>query len=299
MTMPRRVIPGRTYLITRTTRNRRFFFAPDSGVNIIFWFCIAAAAAITGVQLHAVATLSNHIHLVVTDVRGELPRFLHWLFRHTAVCMKALRPIEENVWARGKPNVVELVTNEAILEAMAYTLANPSTAALVEKSKTWPGAISTPEDLYGRLTSVAAPTQYFRKRANKDLVFTVPEVLLEQDTIEQVVTDLKKRIDDLEQEAAAKIRRRGGNFLGLEGILRTRFSSRPTAPRKGAENGYRHPRIKAVVREARLAAEEQLRAFWHDYYEALKEFRKGERPMFPAGTWWMVQFAGLEAAPAD
>lgn len=298
MSLPRQVLPGRTYLITRAIRSRRFYLAPDSGVNIIIWFCIAAAAAISGVQVHAVCAMSTHIHLVVTDVRGELPRFMHWLFRHTAVCLKALRGIEENVWAVGKPNVVELVTNEAILEAMAYTLANPSTAGLVERSKTWPGAISTPEDLHGRETVVSAPLQFFRKRPDEVLRFTVPEALLEDGTVADVVEALKRRIGDLEQEASEKLRSRGRNFLGLESIRRTKFWSRPKTPRKDVENGYRNPRIKAVVREALIEAKERLREFWHAYFEALELFQSGERPLFPAGTWWMVRHAGCEAVPS-
>ena len=298
MTLPRRIIPGRQYLITRSVRNRRFFISPGdgtNGVNTIFWFCIAAAAEKTGVLVHAATVMGNHIHLVVADPEGELPSFTHWLFRHTALCIKELHGIEENIWSVDKPNVVELVTPEAVLESMAYVMANPTTSGLVRRSKTYPGVCTVPEDLLGRVIEAPPPPQFFRRQSTRYLDLVLPEVLVEEHGREGAIEALRQRVRGMEDEAAEELRSKGRQFLGLKGLAKTLVRGRPKTERKGEKHGYRHPRIKAVVKVARRAALERLRAFWQEYREAWDDFRRGERPCFPAGTWWLVKFAGLQA----
>lgn len=299
MSLPRKVLPGTTYLITRSTRNRRFFLAPDdSTVAVIFWFCIAVAAALTGVQVHAVACLSNHIHLVVTDVRGVLPLFTHWLFRHTALCLKLLRGIEENVWSADKPTCTELLTAEAVLEAMAYTLANPATSGLVARSRSWPGAASRPEDLYGNAIEAVVPPVYFSRRWKRhSLRLTVPAALAEFGPAEAVVDLLRGRVREMERAAARKLRDEGRSFLGLDALLETRHTSRPRAPRPGRRGDRRVPTFKAVCRRAMKAAIAELRAFRTAYRDALDRWKAGLEVTFPAGTWWLARFAGVPVAP--
>ena len=128
MSVPRQVLPGTTYLLTRTVKSRRHLLVPDDRIiEDIFKYSVAKAASRTGVTVQSACVMSNHIHLVVTDVRGELPKFTHWLFRTTALCIKRYRGIEENVWAAGHCSVQEIVTPDALTDAMAYVMA-PMTA---------------------------------------------------------------------------------------------------------------------------------------------------------------------------
>ena len=89
--------------------------------------------------MHAVCVMSTHVHLVVTDVDGRLPVFTHWLFRHTAVCLKELYRITANVWTSEREEPVELLNEQALLEAITYVMSNPSSAFLVKQSRSWPG----------------------------------------------------------------------------------------------------------------------------------------------------------------
>ena len=293
MTQPLPIIEKKTYLITRTTRNRRLFLTPGdgtNGVNTIFRFCIAKAAAITGVVVHAAVVMGNHVHIVLTDTEAQLPRFLQWLFRHTALCVKELHRVEENLWSASKPSIVELTTEEALLEAMAYTMANPTTSWLLRRSKTYPGLRSRPEDLYSSAPEIEAepPSQYFRTQQPASLRFSLPEPLLEARDEAGVIELLRERIGGLEDAAASQ----GKKFLGLHQLSRTNPHTRPKGERKGCEHGYRHPRIKAVVKGALEAALSELKRFWQAHREALEEFRSEGRAVFPLGTWWWVKYGG-------
>ena len=300
MSLPRRILPGRSYLITRSTRNRRFFLSPsDSGVAIIFWFCIAFAAAITGVQVAAVSVLSTHIHIVLTDVRGELPRFCHWLFRHTSLCLKCLRDIDENVWSASEPSYVELLTPDAIIEAIAYTLGNPASSGLLPRANAWPGVMSRPEDLKGRTVVAEVPGQFFSRRHEpRSLTFSMPPMLKELYDEDDVVSLIKSQIRAIEKAATSELKAKGHSFLGLEAILKTKHTGRPKTKRGGKPGSRTVPTLKTVSKKAMVHAIDELKAFRQDYAEALRDWRAGRDAVFPAGTWWMARFAGVKVAAA-
>jgi putative transposase len=79
MTLPRRVLPNRTYLITRRCSERRFFLRPDPQITWIFEYLLAVACERHGVELHGFVCMSNHYHLVVTDHNARLPEFQQYL----------------------------------------------------------------------------------------------------------------------------------------------------------------------------------------------------------------------------
>ncbi len=92
-------------------------------------------------QIHAACVMSNHHHLVVTDVHGVLPVFLRELHRLTAKAMNASQGQWENLWAAEPCNVVRLVTDEDVEEQIAYVVANPVAAGLVRRPEEWPGVL--------------------------------------------------------------------------------------------------------------------------------------------------------------
>ena len=89
MSLPRQILPGAVYLLTRRTAQRRFFLRPDPETNQIFLFCLAVAAERFGILIHAYCALSNHYHIVLTDPEGTLPAFAHWLNEYVAKCVHA------------------------------------------------------------------------------------------------------------------------------------------------------------------------------------------------------------------
>jgi REP element-mobilizing transposase RayT len=90
MTLPRQVVPGRDYMITRRCSERRFFLRPDDETNNAFIYCLVLAATRANVQVTFAAAMSNHAlcaaahnacygqRLVMWSrgaTRGKFPRF--------------------------------------------------------------------------------------------------------------------------------------------------------------------------------------------------------------------------------
>jgi len=59
MSLPRAIVPGRRYMITRRCSERRFFMRPDRETNNAFIYCLALAARKASVSIVCVGTLSN------------------------------------------------------------------------------------------------------------------------------------------------------------------------------------------------------------------------------------------------
>jgi len=140
MSQPREIVPGATYLITRRTLRRHLLFRPDAAITQLLVYALAVSTSRFGLQVHALCAMSTHLHLVVTDVQGVLPRFLQFFHRIVALGTKVLRKWEGPVWDHEATSVVRLLTQGAVVEKIAYVLANPVAAGLVRHASEWPGA---------------------------------------------------------------------------------------------------------------------------------------------------------------
>ena len=143
--LPRQILPGTTYLVTRRTVQRTYLVRPSPTLNQIFLYCLAYAADRYRVQVHAYCVMSNHLHLVLTDPEGNLPKFMHWLDLFVAKCVNAMLGRWEAVWVDGSYTPVVLVGERAILDKISYTLNNPVSAGLVRFGAQWPGCRTRPE----------------------------------------------------------------------------------------------------------------------------------------------------------
>ena len=59
MSVPRQVIPGTAYMITRRVTQRLFLMRPDDVTNNAFVFCLAIAALRTGIDIMFSCAMSN------------------------------------------------------------------------------------------------------------------------------------------------------------------------------------------------------------------------------------------------
>jgi REP element-mobilizing transposase RayT len=121
-------------MLTRRTLRRHHLFRPDPAIAQLFLYTLAVCVKEFGVELHALVLTSTHEHLVVTDPNERIPDFLRRLHRLVALGTKVLRKWEGAVWDHGRPSVVRLVTERAVIEKMAYVLANPVKAGLVQRA---------------------------------------------------------------------------------------------------------------------------------------------------------------------
>jgi REP element-mobilizing transposase RayT len=300
MAFARRIVPGMTFLITRRTRRRTHLFRPDAEFNNLFCYCLAFAARRNGVAVHCATVMSSHEHLVVTDTRGTLPRFLHDLHRLLALGVKVLRKWEGAVWDHEKTSVVELCTEQAVLEKIAYCIANPVAAGLVGTSDEWPGVTTTAAQL-GRATWTARrPTFYLDQRSPQwpallNFSLQMPRLRVSHATARALVNAEVKR---LERRARETLRFKGWRVLGKARIsaLSPYDRAKSWEPLRG-----RNPTLAVGhgQREQMAHAVSVLRAFRHAYRRALDDWRRGIRDVrFPLGTWLMRWLHAVPVAAA-
>jgi putative transposase len=125
MSQPRQVIAGATYLLTRRVLRRHLLFRPDAAITQLLIYTLAVSVRRYGIRVHALCAMSTHLHLVVTDDKCMLPSFLQFFHRLVALGTKVFRAWEGPVWDHDATSVVRLETPKAVVEKIAYVLANP------------------------------------------------------------------------------------------------------------------------------------------------------------------------------
>jgi hypothetical protein len=122
MTRPRIVDPGATLALSRRTTRRHFLLNPDEARQMeqVYWYCLAYAAKLHGVLVHAACLMSTHSHEVITDVRGQYPRFLQTFHRYLALCTKAYRGWPEEVFNKDRRTGLSFVGPRRVLR-LAHT----------------------------------------------------------------------------------------------------------------------------------------------------------------------------------
>jgi REP element-mobilizing transposase RayT len=284
----RSILPNTRYLLTRRCTQRQFWLRPSAKLNQIFTYCVAEAAAHTGVQIHAVCVLSNHWHAVVTDPDARLPEFLLRVHKHTACCINATYNRWENLWASEQPSAVRLEDDDDVLDKLAYCLTNPVEAGLVEHGRQWPGLRSAPGDVAGREYVVARPHVYFSENGTMPETATlriVRPAICPDLSDSELAEHLEKLVADREAECRDAIAKEGRQFLGAKAVLRQRPSGRPTTLEPRREMS---PRVAAKNKWRRIEALRRLKWFTDAYKKALELWRSGVRSVvFPAGTYAM------------
>jgi hypothetical protein len=286
--------------IQRRTKEGRYFLRPCPETNALVAFALAVAAVLTGVEIHCVVVLSNHLHIVLTDVHGCHPRFTQIAFRLIALGLKAMYGIDENVWSIGGPEVQRLASEEAVLEALKYAYLNVANAGL-DSLDDWPGLALGPDALTGVEQEVDRPACFGRDSQlpmKATLRTSAPRIMLEDSTRspESLATDLRACVRNEEEAIRDERRQEGRPSVSPTDVVRDDpFFKHPRSP---ARAGMRLT-WKAVTAEAIAEAKRVLRAFRHAYRETMALVRAGvERACFPVGTYQMVVQYGFPCAPS-
>lgn len=279
-------------MVTRRTVRRHHLFRPDPAVSQLFLYTLAVCARQFGMQLHAVVLMSTHEHLVLTDVAGRLPDFMRRLHRIVALGTKVLRKWDGAVWDHERPSVVRLLTEEAIVEKLAYVLANPVSAGLVRRAREWPGVTVLPQELGRRTWKVRRP-EFFFDENNPDwpdeieLTLTLPPSFCGARRERTLRDTVALEVERLERQSRAEVKRRGWRTLGSERVRRMSPYRRAKSPEpiRGLNPTFA---VGRGQREVLFAAVAELRGFRRAYRTAFSKWRAGIREAaFPAGTWAM------------
>ncbi|WP_437827154.1 transposase [Sorangium sp. So ce1153] len=300
MSQPREIAPGATYLITRRVLRRHLLLRPDTAMNQLLVYALAVSARRYGVEVHALCAMSTHLHLVVTDVQGVLPRFLQFFHRLVALGTKVLRTWDGPVWDHEPTSVVRLLTRAAVVEKIAYVLANPVAAGLVRHAKQWPGIKVDVDELGRGVLHATRPSAYLDPEnpqwfEQATLPLALPPVV-EHEHAEGFRHQVADELARQEERAHAEMERKGLRFLGAEQASKISPYERATSF-EGLHD--RNPTF-AVGRDQgdawRIAAA-AVSAFRASYRAALERWRTGVRSaVFPAGTWWMRMFHGVDVS---
>jgi len=288
MSHPRTILPGKTYLLTRRTLRRYFLLRPDDEMKELIEFSLAVAATLYDVDVHAFCAMSTHIHVVATDTQGRLPFFLAYFHRLVAMGTKTLRQWEGSIWDSEQTSVVELLTPDAIVEKIAYVLANPVAAGAVLDPDEWPGAKTRVSDIGQTILKTQCPKVYFD--AEKwpevaELPIKLPPTITDAKAFQKAVAKA------LEHEVArARATIAPENILGAKQAMTISPETRSKTPEPTRKlnptfaAGRGHGDIAAIAARA-------VTAFRSAYRAALKKWRNGNRDTtFPTGTWWMRVF---------
>jgi len=291
MSLPRSILPGATYLLTRRVLRRHFLLRPDAVITNLILYALAVSAQRFGIQVHALCAMSTHVHLVVTDVRGVLPAFLAFFHRIVALGTKVLRAWEGPVWDHEPTSVVRLMTREAVVEKIAYTLANPVTAGLVRHANEWPGAKVLVDELGGGVLRAARPGVYVNPRNPAWPADVTLEVSLPPGLGAGEAEDFRREVADelAREEAKAHAELAGEGVLGAERAGSVSPYERATSfePLRKLNPTFAVGRGRGS-KEAWRRAAAAVRAFRAAYRAAFAQWRERVRDvLFPEGTWWM------------
>ena len=274
------MLPGITYLVTRRCSERRFFLRPDPEVTGTFEYLLGLLSGKHGIEIHAYVVMSNHYHLVLTDVRGRLPEFQRELNSLLARSINAFRDRWESLWNRDSYSAVALLEDGDVISKMAYTLVNPVAARLVNRARQWEGATSVGMR-FGRARRIARPHGFFGEEMPEE----VELVLVRPRCCDSMSDEGLRGVVEREVKRREAEHGQRGKAMGMAEVMRQDWNGCPDsfAPRRGLR-----PTVAGANRWARIEALQRSAAWLRAYKEALARFVGGERDVeFPKGTWWM------------
>jgi REP element-mobilizing transposase RayT len=300
MTLPREVVPGRDYMITRRCSERRFFLRPDDITNNAFIYCLALAVQRSKVEVNFACAMANHHHTGIHDPLGNYPIFAEHFHGLLARCQNAHLGRFENFWSSEPTSVVRLLKPEDILDKLVYAYSNPPVADLVETADEWPG-VSTLQATFtdGELTATR-PAHFFRNDGDMPETVTLkihrPRAFAHL-TQEEWAEKVRASVQAKEVEARERRLEQGKKVLGVERIL----AQDPfRCPKSHAPHFKLNPRLAAKSKWARIEALRRNRSFLEKYRDAIKRHLEGVTSVrFPFGTYWMKKFGKVACESAD
>ena len=296
MPLPRQVLAGCFYMLTRRCSQRQFLLRPDKETNNAYLYCLLVAATRVGIDLLLMCAMSNHHHVVIFDRCGVYPEFIEHLHKLMARSQNALRGRWENFWSAGSTSVVRLVDREDVLARLVYVATNPVKDDLVERAHQWPGVNGYRAFATGAVLRATRPRHFFREDGPMPEMIegrlVSPPELGDAAAIREIVVD---RVEIFERVAKERRLQEGKRVLGRRGVLRQSWREASTSfevrrqlnPRVAARNVW--SRIESLVRD---------KEFVRLYRKARAAWLLGVRTLFPPGTYWLRRFAGVPISDA-
>ena len=279
-------------MVTRRCSQRQCLLHPDRESVNAFIYCLAAAAQRHQIDLLDIIQLSNHLHDAIYDRHGNAPAFYQDFHRLLACCINVLRGRSENVFATTQPNVVILATTEDLIRRLVYVATNAVKHDLVARVDDWPGASGYRALLENKPLRATRPKHFFSADGDMPEEVTlwvgIPPELGDR---EEILSEVKRRVEEFEREKAAERARTGTRVLGRAAVLRQHWTFIPTT------TSPRRPQ-RRIASACRLTLEKLLDQ-WRDFLDAHGKARlallEGHPIPFPFGTYWLRRYVGVPA----
>ncbi len=240
--------------------------------------------------------MSNHYHLVVTDVNGTLPDFTEELNKLVGRSLNHFHDHKEYFWNSEQVSQVRLLSPATVLDKTIYALANPTKALLVSHGNKWPGV-----RLFRKGEYVAKkPKFFFRSEAaggalpdRATLTLTAPPIGVDELCADDAV---KKATSAREKEIRDKANMANKKFKGAAAVkIQNIYSS----PRKALPMHQLSPQVACRDPDQRIAALAAIKEFVREHAERRNDFlNKVKDVVFPHGTYKMVKQFGARCAEA-
>jgi putative transposase len=293
MTLPRQVLPGQFYMLTRSCTQRQFLLRPDEETNNAFIYCLIEAAQRFHICILLPIAMSNHHHTDLYDRYGNISLFAEHFHKMLAKCMNARWGRWENFWAAEEVCITQLCGREAVIDELVYAAINPVKDFLVERSVQWPGVNGYVNLLNGKPLRARRPRHYFSEHGvmpeTVEMSLVIPRELGEHDA---VVAEVRARVEEFEREKFEQRMKSGRRILGRRAVLEQSWKS---APKTFAPKRRLRPRFAGRT-EHRVPALLAYKAFQAMYRDALLAWRQGATAVFPMGTYWLARFAPIAVA---
>lgn len=295
----RPVIAGQRVKTTIRCQGRRFYLTPygrprdgmtdeerASELRNFIGYAIGRAQLKYGFDFHGCVVMGNHPHLDTTDRRGNRPRYKNSIHSTIARGFNARLGRFDSMFVSGGSCDTITDGDEETLRDLAYTDTNPVQAGLVKWGDLWPGFTSYGWR-FGERRRFRRPTWFFDpdNPDNPDVVEVVrlrpgaiyPEI--SDDELSEKHMGLCREIERAKQEEMKADNRR---FMGLKKLAKTKWWD---APKSYDERFTNEPMVASTDSWRRIAAL-QRNAAWDAHYAASRAgFERGERPVFPLGTY--------------
>jgi REP element-mobilizing transposase RayT len=300
MTLPRQVVPGRDYMVTRRCSERRFFLRPNEDTNNAFIYCLALAAKRAKVDVTFSVAMSNHHHTGIHDPDGNFPIFTEHFHGLLARCQNAHLGRFEAFWSSEPTSVVQLVEPNDVLDKMTYAFTNPAAADLVDTVEEWPGVATFQATLSGGHITATRPKHFFRDDGSMPEVVSLRiarpsgfETLRQSEWASLITEHVRAKEADHRQRRAAK----DITVLGRHRILQQNPFH---GPESHVPRFQMSPRVAAKSKWSRIEALVRDRGFIEKYRDAFLGHIAGlANIVFPFGTYWMRKFGRVACEPAE
>ena len=242
----------------------------------------------TGMKIHFVACMSNHIHLIVSPQDAkQLADFMGRFKSKIAKEINRIHDWEGPIW-HGRYQLIPISEEpEARIERLRYLIAQGTKEDLVRNPLDWPGVHAVKywvrsEPMFGTWIDRTAITRSGAKPGDVEKHTREMELKLAPFpgySVEEFRNLVKEQLARVVEEEAKKRQVEGKTVLGVKRILRQHPHRRSPKPKH-----RKRPLIHASSRKVREQYREALRYFLETYRKAADQLREGiPKPDFPPG----------------